>query len=969
MNLEKQPLQFKSASVELLGARPYTCDFHLHAPPDWRGSTFNKPIEQFIEEDFLPAIFKSGRQVIGIPQHRNMADGGTKVIRDIARRLYSVGRKDIPVVFPGYELTSADQIQVIILANPDENDTKDLDVRVSECLRLQQNEWHESGHNLTELLSCVRDRFEDRLLTLVVATGHKGILEDKDTANRLRNTFATAAQLSDGFILSKPFSEIDDFAKRILSGECEKYISEPVPYLVTSDARTLEALSPTLLSHVKLGSFTVEGIRQALLNKRTFLSDKVIADPDWRILHVKIKNTVFFDDLQIDFNPHMTCLIGGRGTGKSCILEYLSHVCQYERASEYDRPNKGILWMRGEDKLEGTLLPTTEIELAVKGGQKFYLIKRIGKNPAEIYECADQRCLAGVPIGSRSPATLLNLRYFGQRELANIVRDESFFSLDPNRHTGMNLFSFLKSDQLSQIETKEREARQLTDSIEKISVDMATWAAELMQTSRVVSERDRLNEELQKIKMQASNPALQTHQDYGSLDSSRKDVFATLDAISNDLSNTIQGIQNNKRSFEKPITKTQTGIDDSINTLKSAALRQADSLVLSLTKLNESWQNDSSALSQSTENILVTEKLSAHTSEYEAAKKEMETNKINLTLLEPLQTRLSELDARISHFDELIEQLEKARNTRKALVDKLRLCRSAQGDIYISMAESLSASTNQRVRMKVVRAGDIGKAIIDFQSSLRDARKFNSRDAEQLDAAFKKEHISRGGSAQPAMLWVELVDYLLSYFEENQDSQLCKTSAKKESNDKCTWLGPTAGKIVELIKLFDDKQIGKLLCQYVPDSIEMELRRKIEADDYISIQQASVGQKATALFLILLAQTDGLLVIDQPEDDLDNAFITNDILPAIHELKHQQQIIFVTHNANILVNAESEKVVVLDTEPRVGPSTGLPQIRGHIYCEGGIDNSLVRNSVTGILEGGEEAFLAREKKYRFAVNR
>ena len=146
----------------------------------------------------------------------------------------------------------------------------------------------------------------------------------------------------------------------------------------------------------------------------------------------------------------------------------------------------------------------------------------------------------------------------------------------------------------------------------------------------------------------------------------------------------------------------------------------------------------------------------------------------------------------------------------------------------------------------------------------------------------------------------------------------------------------------------------------------MELRRKVETEDYISIQQASVGQKGNGTFLILLAQTDGLLVIDQPEDDLDNAFITKDILPAIQELKHQQQIVFATHNANMLVNAESEKIVVLDTEPRDPPKDGLPQIRGHISGEGGIDNEEVRERVTKILEGGKEAFLARERKYRFA---
>ena len=70
----------------------------------------------------------------------------------------------------------------------------------------------------------------------------------------------------------------------------------------------------------------------------------------------------------------------------------------------------------------------------------------------------------------------------------------------------------------------------------------------------------------------------------------------------------------------------------------------------------------------------------------------------------------------------------------------------------------------------------------------------------------------------------------------------------------------------------------------------------------------------------------------------------------------------------MLVNAESEKIVILDTEPRPSMTEGLPQIRGRVSYEGGIDNESVRDSVTKILEGGREAFLARERKYRFSAS-
>lgn len=449
------------------------------------------------------------------------------------------------------------------------------------------------------------------------------------------------------------------------------------------------------------------------------------------------------------------------------------------------------------------------------------------------------------------------------------------------------------------------------------------------------------------------------------LEAARNDLFAALSDIHAEQIKAVKAIEDKKKRVSKALPETQTGTDPSLLTVRTAALKQVDNLTAALRDVATSWQKNTDALVQSTENALITERIAEHSAAYAGAKKEMEANKINLTLLEPLQTRLQELDSRISHFDELDTRLNQARAQRRELVSRLRQCRSEEGDIYVNLADALTKSTKQRVRMKVVRAGDIRRAISDFQGYVKDGRKFNSRDAEQLEATIRKEVSARASSEHPEALWAELVDYMLAIFEHAQDQTLGRTVPDKEPT-ACSWTGPILAKVVDLMTSFDDKQIGRLLCQYVPDSVNMELRRKVETEDYISIQQASVGQKATALFLILLAQTDGLLVIDQPEDDLDNAFITKDILPAIQELKHQQQIVFATHNANMLVNAESEKIVVLDTEPRDPPKDGLPQIRGHISGEGGIDNEEVRERVTKILEGGKEAFLARERKYRFA---
>jgi ATPase subunit of ABC transporter with duplicated ATPase domains len=361
---------------------------------------------------------------------------------------------------------------------------------------------------------------------------------------------------------------------------------------------------------------------------------------------------------------------------------------------------------------------------------------------------------------------------------------------------------------------------------------------------------------------------------------------------------------------------------------------------------------------------LIAERISAHQDEYDKAKAEMEAQKINLKLLEPLQTRIQDVDRRLSQFAEFDGKITEGRARRRDLVSDLRTCRASQSSTYLALAEVLTASTRERVRMQVVRAGDVRKAVSEFQDQIGDKRRFKITDAEELAKTILEATLQRGEGTHPATLWTELIDHLLGHFEAAQDEALGRASTD-EPGVGCDWVGPLLERLHDLVADFDDQKMGHLLCQHVPDSMKMELRRKVDAPDYISISDASLGQKATALFLILLAQTEGLLVIDQPEDDLDNAFIANDILPAIHELKDKQQIIFATHNANMLVNGESEKIVVLDTEPRPATEDGQSSIRGKIEHEGGIDQKDLREAVTGILEGGRDAFLARERKYRF----
>lgn len=122
------------------------------------------------------------------------------------------------------------------------------------------------------------------------------------------------------------------------------------------------------------------------------------------------------------------------------------------------------------------------------------------------------------------------------------------------------------------------------------------------------------------------------------------------------------------------------------------------------------------------------------------------------------------------------------------------------------------------------------------------------------------------------------------------------------------------------------------------------------------IYQLSVGQRGT-FYLCLKLATDPFLkpfLFDQPEDDLDNDFIMHHLVPIFKKIKKYRQVIIVTHNANLVVNADAEQVIIADNEDETLN-----------YYSGGIENVAIRDQICNILEGGKDAFTKREQKYGF----
>lgn len=169
-----------------------------------------------------------------------------------------------------------------------------------------------------------------------------------------------------------------------------------------------------------------------------------------------------------------------------------------------------------------------------------------------------------------------------------------------------------------------------------------------------------------------------------------------------------------------------------------------------------------------------------------------------------------------------------------------------------------------------------------------------------------------------------------------------KLEAIKDESNNCFY----GGNENDIFKIFIDPSIKN---RYVNVVANITVGGK-------NLNELSAGQKGTVYLCLKLATQlfSGPIVFDQPEDDLDNDFITNQLIELFKEIKKYRQVIIVSHNANLVVNADSEQVIIAsNTDEKLS------------YESGSLENEKINFEICRILEGGQRAFEKRRDKYMY----
>lgn len=252
-----------------------------------------------------------------------------------------------------------------------------------------------------------------------------------------------------------------------------------------------------------------------------------------------------------------------------------------------------------------------------------------------------------------------------------------------------------------------------------------------------------------------------------------------------------------------------------------------------------------------------------------------------------------------------------------------------------------------------------------LESSLKDLIKERKELAHKRFRVYKKEIEKINNSQEQLQIKIELKgnkqEFMEKIKEVGQGTGIRSNKYEEISDEFSDFIAimddiilDDSKKLKEIISGNDHDKYIKRLEEKLKECIEYEVPDKVDILYHgKNLEYHSIGQRASAIVLFILTQKDNdIIIIDQPEDDLDNKVIYDELIKTLKERKSDIQFIFVTHNANIPVLGDSEKVIVTEFKDD-----------NIILDSGGIDCLHIQKKIIKIMEGGEDAFEKRNSIY------
>ncbi len=311
---------------------------------------------------------------------------------------------------------------------------------------------------------------------------------------------------------------------------------------------------------------------------------------------------------------------------------------------------------------------------------------------------------------------------------------------------------------------------------------------------------------------------------------------------------------------------------------------------------------------------------------------EEKNSHIDLTVYSQWVQRRAQLQQEINKIDDLRKEAEQIQGNINICYECLIDSRKELFEMRKIFIDKIIGENNPHIRMEIIQFADVSNIDLEYNMLLGlDRTTFRS---SILD---KKE--------QKGLLFD-----LYSCDEKNLIDNICNLKNRTTNINNEVGIHTRFINKIKNIITEHPANLDQLWCWWPEDLLKIQYSRAPLGNHFESLEKGSAGQQAAAILAFLLSYGNDPLIIDQPEDDLDNALIYDLIVKQIHKNKKNRQLIIVTHNPNIVVNGDAELVHVMEFK------NGQVQISE----SGGIGEKDIREKICNIMEGGKEAF---EKRY------
>ncbi len=952
------------------GLRWMKCDLHMHNPLDNNWDDYHGTTQEAAQK-FARACYEEKIDVIGLASHSYMGLQFYPQLKNALKELKRETGHSI-TMFPGFEITlpSGLGVHYVCLFDPNIDNIEHVLTSLGADTKLIGSKKPiEIYRQLETTLKDVQNKYNG---IVIAAHGleHRGILN----SNSYPEKFAKK-DFCNPDLLATEIPEIVSnlplgYQKLLKAGDdCEREWRRkyPIATIMASDCKkfnkkdkvTDEPLPNSIgyrYTWIKMSSPSIESLKQAFLDHegRIMLCndspEALVSHP--HIVSIKIENSKFLEDQEVIFSPHLNCIIGGRGTGKSSLLECLRLAFKKDSAKDLEGDDKTLERI---DRIKKTLQHDfgsgkVTVRFQRDAGEPEVIIWENGESHSKEAQKNEEVFFNSIPAS-----------FFSQQQLTHMTAAEKY---SDNKQQAQKLLKFIDGffpDKMRELERDELARKTLVfdafseqRTIKVLEHEYNELEQEHIMIVKKCESRQELQEPAKKYQLYKQEEQLLKEMQEHSFKNFEDNIYEQIN-ITQVQPNEIESVDNNA---EFPHY-------DYIQNAQIYFCELKENLVKDIYKLFLKFHANVSEYMNSQESQHVKDEINDSRKEFEHKLSEKGLAAEDIERLHSFLKEKDELEEKMRIRKEHLNKKKEDANQPEEVLESLYQIWHEQ---FMLRAEAVSVANAYATQ------GNYASKVIEVNVSYQ---------GDHKDFIEKWDKNSPKRSTVLGKIWDDIGNRIFADFQTqkcdfNKIIKDDKHAEEKLRKYESPWQLVQSGlldqnnaylarwierKEPDLPNLFRGhfEELAEtwqhLICSRINDNIDLTLyRANGSIAGEISKNTLSDGQRNTAALVLLLAQSsNGPLIIDQPEEELDSEFIYTELLPLVQQKKKSRQLIFATHNANLPVNGDSELVYAFEAREN----------KGKCLAQGGLDSKPVADAVLKIMEGSADAFKRRKNKYHF----